>query len=361
MAGLDLDVQKGAKSGRIVDHLIQEKTESAGSVGAAIGARSDFEAMPDGRAAMPIPARIGRQRSETVMAIVFVACIVVIVLLYCAHLVVAGVGQVSALHPILGGTYLIAWAMAATILIAFAIRVFVEYRSLRNITGLQSMARMAGRQEPLSHHAGRQAILDYLDELEARGDSQTKQGIVQLRTKFGQYAGDVVRDFCLLNDLVLNLVDRQVDARLTESALHVAIATALASRVFDPLIVATYAIKTVRQTAAAYRGRPGLFGTVQLVARAMSAAVLAEVADVIADALSQLAGIKVAAKLSARLGEGLSNGFVMLRLGDATKRLCRPVPPLRANYAQSLTQLVSALLSQSQSPAAEVTNDSHAT
>jgi uncharacterized membrane protein YcjF (UPF0283 family) len=81
-----------------------------------------------------------------------------------------------------------------------------------------------------------------------------------------------------------------------------------------------------------------------LVARAASAAVFAEVADVLADAASQLLGIKAAGKLGARLGEGLTNGFLMLRLGEAAKRLCRPVPLPPPDYGQSLKKLVAAFL-----------------
>ena len=241
----------------------------------------------------------------------------------------------------------LALAGVTAVLINSFLRLVIEYRSLQNISDLQGTARLARSGRPVNADKGRRAIVEYLDEVQSRCDVQTKHAIEQLHTKLGQYSGDLSRDFHLLEGLVLEQIDRKVDVRLSDYALQVAVATALASRFFDPLIVGVQSVRIVRQTATAYRGRPGFFGTFRLVARAASAAVFAEVAEVVADAASQLLGIKAAGKLGARFGEGLTNGFMMLRLGEATKRLCRPVPLPPADYGHSLKKLVAALLLQS--------------
>ena len=300
------------------------------------------------------PGKSDRRGFAIIPAIVLVVCIGLLGILYGIHLASVAFAEMKTVHPSLGWAYAMTLAVMMVVLGYFALLLIVQYRSLKNISVLQLMARLARSQSPLATDTGRNAILEYLAELQNRGDAQTKRSIGQLRTILGQYAGDLARDFCLFEELVLEHVDRRVDGADIGSRLEVAVATALATRLFDPLIVAVQAVRIVRETATAYRGRPGFFGTLQLVARAASAAIFAEImADLLAYAAPQLAGAKVAAKLGARLGEGLTNGFVMLRLGEATKRLCRPVPLPPADYSQSLKKLVTALLFQSKAEGEE--------
>jgi uncharacterized membrane protein YcjF (UPF0283 family) len=286
------------------------------------------------------------RRFRTVGTIAFLVSLTILGILYGFHLAVALFAELTVFQPALGWVYALALAVMVAILATGFVRLMLRYRTLKNVTGLQLMARSAFSRRLVDHVRARHSILDYLDDLQTRGDPQMKRSIEQLRTKFGQYSGEAARDFSLFNALVLEPIDRQVDARLSDCALQVAVATALATRLFDPLIVGVQAVRVVRETATAYRGRPGFLGTLELLTRAVSAAVFAEAADLLADAASQLTGTKAAAKLGARLGEGLTNGFVMCRLGEATKRLCRPVPLPPPDYSHSLAKLVRGLLFQ---------------
>jgi uncharacterized membrane protein YcjF (UPF0283 family) len=254
---------------------------------------------------VPLPAN-ARSRAErrirTVATIAFLVSLTILGILYGFQLALAVFAELTLLQPALGWIYALALAVMVAVLATGFVRLVLQYRTLQNITGLQRMARSAFTRRLVDHVRARQAILDYLAELETRGEPQMKRSIEQLRTKFGQYSGEATRDFTLFNALVLEPIDRQVDARLSDSALQVAVATALATRLFDPLIVGVQAVRVVRQTATAYRGRPGFLGTLQLLTHAASAAVFAEAADLLADAASQLTGTKAAAKFGARLG-----------------------------------------------------------
>lgn len=352
MPNPDLEGDRSQRAGRVVDSLVIESADPVAHSASERASRLNLD--PNSvesrrliQKAPPINLPIGDEaRFRRMPAILLFSCIAILCLLYGMHWAAVGFASLATVQPALGWVYGTTLAAMIAILTRSLVRLVMQYHSVRNITDLQGMARLALSQKSVDHDTVRDAILHYSDDLQARGDAQTKSSIERLRTKFGQYTGDAGRDFHLLDELVLCQIDRKVDARLSECALHVAVATALATRFFDPLIVGVQAVQIVRDVATDYRGRPGLCGTMHLVGRATSAAIFAEVADVIADAVSQMAGIKFAAKLSARFSEGLTNGFVMVRLGEATKRLCRPIPLPAADYSHSLRKLATGLVSR---------------
>jgi uncharacterized membrane protein YcjF (UPF0283 family) len=350
MGDLDLKGEQMHKAGRIVDLIVVDSDSPVKQPVPGQAGRLDVDpSCVDTRLAHPEMltrknVRLAPQGRFGHMPAILLLCVVILGLLYGVHLASVAFAELTTLQPMLGWVYAVVLGMITIVLATSVVRLVVQYRSLKNISGLQWMSRRASAQQPVDQEMARDAILDYLDDLQTRGDAQTKRSIEQLRVKFGQYRGEVARDFALFDGLVLQQIDRQVDSWISDCSLQVAVATALATRLFDPFIVGVQALRIVREIAMAYRGRPGLLGTVKLFVRALSAAIFAEAVELLADAASQLSGITAATKLGARLGEGLTNGFVMCRLGEATKRLCRPVLLPPADYSHSLSQLVRGLL-----------------
>jgi uncharacterized membrane protein YcjF (UPF0283 family) len=52
----------------------------------------------------------------------------------------------------------------------------------------------------------------------------------------------------------------------------------------------------------------------------------AGVADLVADAAAQIVGGGIASRVSGAMAQGLSTGFLTMRLGIATQIVCRPLP-----------------------------------
>jgi putative membrane protein len=352
MAPTESGGQQSRRAGRIPDPLLDESSAPATQSTPQPAGRVDV----DPAALLPIekdePPSVGRESAwerdrggfELTLTIVALTSLVVLGLLYGMHLVFAAFADISAIHPSLAWIYKAVLAVAAIALLIGFLRAAEKYRLLRNISELQTLARAARSRQPVETDQGREAIKIYLNDLKDHCDAVTLECINRLLTKFGQYAGDLSRDFKLLEELVLERVDRNVEARLSDRAVQVVFATALAPHLMDPIIVCGQGVRVVREIATLYGGRPGLLGTLRLLMRAASSAVFAEVADLLGDALAQISGTKAAGKLGARVGEGLTNGFMILRLGEATKRLCRPVPLPHAELSHSFGKLVGALL-----------------
>jgi putative membrane protein len=93
----------------------------------------------------------------------------------------------------------------------------------------------------------------------------------------------------------------------------------------DGFIVLWQSIAMVVDVSTLYAGRPGFLGTVRLLRRALVMTVLAEIAEQATEFVADWVANKAAAKLSGRAVQGLGNGLLMLRLGNAVKRQCRPI------------------------------------
>ncbi|MQP66680.1 TIGR01620 family protein [Niveispirillum sp. SYP-B3756] len=134
---------------------------------------------------------------------------------------------------------------------------------------------------------------------------------------------------------ILALTERILLAPLDSAAYRlvlaasrdVAVGTALSpAALLDVALVLWRNMKLVREIAALYAARPGLFGSARLVRRMaenVGVAGMVEGGDgLLVDAL----GGTVAAAISARLGQGMVNGLLTARIGLAAMHLCRPLP-----------------------------------
>jgi len=352
MAPTESGGQQPMRAGRIPDPLLAESSAPAAQSAPQRAGRVDVDPAGLGPIEKDEAPSVGTQNArerdrggfDRAIKLVALTCLLVLGLLYGMHLAFAGFADISMIHPSLAWIYRGALGVGTIALLILFLHAAEQYRLLRNISELQTLAQAAGSRQPVDTVQGRKAIKRYLEDLEDHCDTMTRDCINRLQTKFGQYAGDLSRDFKLLEELLLERVDQNVESRLSDCAVQVVVATALAPHLLDPIIVCGQGVRVVREIATLYGGRPGLFGTLRLLMRAASSAVFAEVADLLGDALAQISGTKAAGKLGARVGEGLTNGFMILRLGEATKRLCRPVPLPPADLSHSFGKLVGALL-----------------
>jgi uncharacterized membrane protein YcjF (UPF0283 family) len=107
-----------------------------------------------------------------------------------------------------------------------------------------------------------------------------------------------------------------------------AAAAAVPSPAFDGLLIAWRGIRLVRQVAALHGLRPGLFGTLALLRRAMLAAAGVMAADLAIDTLSR--AVLSSPLLAHVVGDVAGAGIAarrMIVLARATAAACSPVPP----------------------------------
>jgi putative membrane protein len=129
---------------------------------------------------------------------------------------------------------------------------------------------------------------------------------------------------------VLDPLDKQAAARIARAARDAAVGVA-ASPVgaLDVIIGTVRALRMIREVATIYGMRPGTFGAIRLMKRALldgGSFGMADLAsDVWTDVLSGL-GLRAAGMVSGKLGEGVFAAVRMTRLGLATMQACRPIP-----------------------------------
>jgi putative membrane protein len=247
--------------------------------------------------------------------------------------------------PLLGWAFLGAISVAVLGVALFGWRSWHRFRQLRDVTDLQQLIAAFGQAVGMAHQDDkslRRRLEEYLRELEGRADNEVREGVKSLRLRFSEYCGDGMRDMEEFETLILLPLDRKVDAAIESSSAEVSVATALASSSFDAIIVTWQAIRLVGQISRMYAGRPGIWGTLRLFRRGMSMAVFADLADVAADALTEAFSQKALAAVGGRMAEGMANGLLMVRFGEAIKRQCRPAPTSSPSVSP-LARLVNAI------------------
>ena len=197
----------------------------------------------------------------------------------------------------------------------------------------------------------REELTAYLSTLETHTSDQTRIGIATVGRKFNDYSGDGTRDIEEIETHVLDALDREADAVIASRSAQVAVATALAPHSFDAMIVLWQSVKLIDQVSRIYAGRPGLWGTLRLFRRAMAAIVFAEIAQLATEAVVDAVAKKTLATIAGRVTEGVTNGLLMMRLGETVKQQCRPIP-CDSGGTHPIRRLVQALNSRGVTPAA---------
>ncbi|MCX7001946.1 MAG: YcjF family protein, partial [bacterium] len=138
---------------------------------------------------------------------------------------------------------------------------------------------------------------------------------------------------------VLVQLDAKVEEIIKTTALQTALGTAISPVAFvDAALVMWRNVAMVRRIAEVYGNRPNVAGTWRLMGSVMATVAFAGVADLAADALHQIIGGGLAGRLSGAVAQGLSTGFLTVRVGMATRIVCRPLP-LDENEAKNSFRL----------------------
>lgn len=272
---------------------------------------------------------------------------VAVLLLILAQRLAAEYQRLSTASSAAGTAYAACLLLVTSCVLLLSARSWNRYRRIQLVARLrrQAAAVEAGSARPDDVRQLRAEWNRYLHELGRHGDQRTRHHIGHLRSQLRAVSGDPVRHREIVEACLLEPLDRRADTLIERRAVQVAIATALASRTFDGLIVFWQSSRLIRELAELYCGRPGVWGTLRLLRQGMAMVVFAEGADLASQALTEVIAGKSLAVLGGRTAEGTANGLMILRLGEAVRQQCRPVPG-SGSTRHPLRRLAAALTSQ---------------
>lgn len=280
----------------------------------------------------------------TIIAVAFVT----LVLTLAVSRVAAEFARLLAMSSVMAGIYLAAFSAVVVSASLLAGRSWRRYQRIKQVTKLQKTVGEHATSGPSRFKESRRVrheLEAYLHNLEQHASGRTRECINNLRCQFSNYSDDGTRDIEEFEMHLLRALDEEADAIIDRRSAQVAVATALASHSFDALIVIWQAVRLIEQIAQLYAGRPGVWGTARLFRRAMAMVVFAEIAELATEALAEAAARRALATVGGRLAEGMANGFLMIRFGEAVKQQCRPVPCPRPDSG-SFSRLSEAFMSR---------------
>jgi hypothetical protein len=128
-------------------------------------------------------------------------------------------------------------------------------------------------------------------------------------------------------DEVLEPLDREARQEIWRAASEVAVLTAVnPSALMDVLITLLRNLDLLARLATLYGGRPGIAVTVRITRDVLAMAVTAGILDRLAESASSVAADVLgswSSRLAGPVGQGLVNGLLTIRLGDAAVARCR--------------------------------------
>jgi uncharacterized membrane protein YcjF (UPF0283 family) len=285
-----------------------------------------------------------RHTVAKVFAIVGSLAVAVVALIYLSYRILTFYESCCQIHMALEVGYVIGMLALAVAFGFFAVRSLGRYSRLRKVERFQALAAQA-RRGSIGHEQEkslRTMIFRFVGFVREHGDTdgaETCKAANRLQVRLNTHA-DARRSVDELEEYLLHKIDQRADAFIRRRAAQVVVGTALAYGVLDFLVVAWQAMAMIDGISRLYSGRPGVFGTLRLLRRAMVMGVVADVAEQAAELLTDAVAGKLAVKLGARVAQGLGNGYLMLRFGDAVKRQCRPIslPPERLLTTDMITE-----------------------
>lgn len=128
-------------------------------------------------------------------------------------------------------------------------------------------------------------------------------------------------------DDVISPLDAKAGNLIRRAAWQVSVSTAVfPNALMDALITLTRSIDLVSRLAHLYYGRPGLGTTLKIVRDVFGAAIIAgfteEITTSVGGVISDITG-SWSTRLLGPVGQGLVNGLLTMRIGNAAQRRCR--------------------------------------
>jgi putative membrane protein len=224
----------------------------------------------------------------------------------------------------------LAYAFATAVVLFAGSVVWWVVRSMRDYMRIGRIGCPASVCAALQSDADAADIRAYVQQLAARYERHAlpavRAGVAALRERMRvtEVSTDMLAE---LRAGVLAPLDAQAEEIIMTTALQTALGTAISPVAFiDAALVLWRGVVMVRRIACMYGNRPGVLGTWRLLGNVLATVAFAGVADLVADAAAQIVGGGIASRVSGAMAQGLSTGFLTMRLGIATQIVCRPLP-----------------------------------
>ncbi len=251
-------------------------------------------------------------------------------------------------------------AVLAAALVTGVVWTFDEMRRFYAMRTADRVRDAAARLRGSASHAEGLALINQI--LPAlRGNIAAHDSSVRLQARLRQThdGADVLNLFARE---VLDPLDKQAAARVARAARDTALGVAASPvAVLDVVIGTVRALRMIREVATIYGLRPGTFGALRLMKRALldgaSFGVAGLAGDIWTDVMSGL-GLRATGMVTGKLSEGVFAAVRMTRLGLATMQACRPLPfadeqRLISLRRELVTQVFTSLIPRRQKPVAE--------
>ena len=219
-------------------------------------------------------------------------------------------------------------ALLAAALVTGAVWIFDEMRRFFAMRTADSVRVAAARLRGTASHAEGLALVNQI--LPAlRGNVAAHERSIRLKDRL-RHTHDGADVLNLFVREVLDPLDQQAAGRVARAARDTALGVA-ASPVgaLDVVIGTVRSLRMVREIATIYGLRPGTFGAIKLMKRALLDGASFGAADLASDVWSDLmsgVGMRATGIVAGKLGEGVFAAVRVTRLGLATMQVCRPIP-----------------------------------
>jgi putative membrane protein len=219
-------------------------------------------------------------------------------------------------------------AVLAAALVTGAFWIFDEMRRFYAMRTAESVRAAAARlRGSASHDEGLTLVNQILPTLRGNVAAHERSARLRERLRHTHDGADVLNLFVRE---VLEPLDQQAAARISRAARDTALGVA-ASPVgaLDAVIGTVRALRMVREIATIYGLRPGTFGAMRLMKRALLDGASFGAADLASDVWTDLlsgVGLRATGMVAGKLGEGVFAAVRVTRLGLATMQACRPIP-----------------------------------
>lgn len=227
-----------------------------------------------------------------------------------------------AANPILGWFAGALVVVFVAVLLLIALREAAAFARLRRVDTLRAAAEAAAAGGDLK---AARAVVQRLDRLYA-GRPELAGGRARLAAR-GEELLDADALIGLAEGELLAPLDLAARLEIEAAARRVATVTALVPLALADVVTALTAnLSMIRRIAEIYGGRGGTLGSWRLARSVMTHLVATGAVAAGDDLIHSVAGGTLLTRLSRRFGEGVVNGALTARVGQAAVEVCRPLP-----------------------------------